>query len=284
MGTLIEWFRTHLHWLVFFVLEAASMVMLVRYSQYHSSIWTTQANSVAGKVLKMEADVQDYIRLKELNAQLVEENLLLQYNNSVMRDELKKLGKDTTYVEELMLAHLAKLHTITARVVDNSVRMKDNIITIDKGEADGVREEMGVVCGTGIVGIVFQTSEHYALVLPVLNSHSSISCRLRGTAFFGSLKWKGGSVLDAYIDDIPRHAKFKVGDVVETSGFSSIFPEGIFVGRVSEILNSADGQSYELKVRLSVDQAILRDVQVIDNPDKAELDTLRAHGMKEMRD
>lgn len=277
MSNWIEWFRTHLHWFVFLALEAASMVMLFRFNSYHHSVWATQSNAVIGRVLEWEADLHSYLQLREINEQLAHENLVLQFNNQLLRDELAELKHDSTYVERLMEEHLADVKCIPARVIGNSVRMKDNVIMLNKGAVDGVHEEMGVVCGTGIVGIVYEVTDHFSLVLPILNSKSNISCRLRNTEYFGSLKWKGGSVLDAYIDDIPRHARFKVGDVVETSGFSSVFPAGIFVGKVIEVLNSPDGLSYELKVRLSSDLAVLRDVNIIDNPYKAELDTLKAH-------
>ena len=263
----IEWIKTHLHWLVFLLLETASLVMLFRFNMYHHSVWNTQANAVAGKVLAWENELHSYLKLKELNGQLVRENLILMHNNRVMAEELESLKHDTTYVERLMAAQLDTLNHIPARVISNSVRMKDNLMTLDKGAADGVREEMGVVSGTGVVGIIYETSPHYSLVLPVLNSNSSISCRLRGTDFFGSLTWKGGSPLDAFLDGIPLHARFRVGDIVETSGHSSVFPPGIFVGKVSEVFSSQDGTSYELKVRLSVDMANLRDVIIIDNPD-----------------
>lgn len=277
MSNWIEWFRTHLHWFVFLALEAASMVMLFRFNSYHHSVWATQSNAVIGRVLEWEDDLHSYLQLREINEQLAHENLVLQFNNQLLRDELAELKHDSTYVERLMEEHLTDVKCIPARVIGNSVRMKDNVITLNKGAVDGVHEEMGVVCGTGIVGIVYEVTDHFSLVLPILNSKSNISCRLRNTEYFGSLKWKGGSVLDAYIDDIPRHARFKVGDVVETSGFSSVFPAGIFVGKVIEVLNSPDGLSYELKVRLSSDLAVLRDVNIIDNPYKAELDTLKAH-------
>lgn len=278
MNNWIEWFRTHLHWFVFLALEATSLVMLFRFNMFHRSVWATQSNAVAGQVLEWEQDFHDYLELKEVNKQLVDENLVLQHNNELLRQELAELKHDTVYVERLMQEHLHDLNAIPAKVVSNSVRLKDNIITLDKGELDGVKKEMGVVCGTGIVGIIFEVSDHFSLVLPILNSHSNISCRLRGTEYFGSLKWKGGNVLDAFIDNIPSHARFKVGDIVETSGFSSVFPAGIFVGKVSQVFTSPDGQGYELKVRLSSDLAKLHNVKIIDNPYKTELDTLRARG------
>ena len=164
---------------------------------------------------------------------------------------------------------------IEARIIDNSVRKRDNMLVINVGSDDGVEPEMGVVSGTGVVGIVSAVTPHYALVMSILNSHSSISCRLRGSEYFGYQKWKGGKTLRAYMDDVPRHAHIKKGDIVETSGFSAVFPAGIFLGKVAEIKNSSDGLAYELEILLSTDLANIRHVSVINNHDKAELDSLR---------
>ena len=102
------------------------------------------------------------------------------------------------------------------------------------------------------------------MVIPVLNVTSSrISCAIRGRGYFGYLQWYGGDPTVAYVEDVPRHARFKRGDWVETSGYSSIFPQGVLVGKIEKIFNSADGLSYRLKVRLSTDFGCLRDVFVI---------------------
>ena len=67
------------------------------------------------------------------------------------------------------------------------------------------------------------------------------------------------------MDDIPRHAHFKLGEYVVTSGYSSVFPPGIFVGRIKHVYNSENGMSYRLKVDLSTDFTRLRDVCVIND-------------------
>ena len=163
---------------------------------------------------------------------------------------------------------------IEAQIIDNSVRKRDNMLVINAGSEDGVAPEMGVVSGTGVVGIVSKVTSHYALVMSILNSHSSISCRLRGTEYFGYLKWKGGDPLKASMDDVPRHAHIQKGDIVETSGFSNVFPAGIFLGKVAEIKNSSDGLAFELEIQLSTNLANIRHVGVINNRNKAELDSL----------
>lgn len=169
---------------------------------------------------------------------------------------------------------------VPATVVSNSMERTNNYLVIDRGTADGIRPEMGVVGGGGVVGIVYLTGPHHSLVIPVTNRKSSISCRVRGQSYFGYLQWDGASLLMAYLDDVPRYAKVKVGQAVETSGYSAVFPPGIFVGRVKRIRNSADGQSYRLDVNLGTNFANLRDVSVVTTPYKAEIDTLQVHAQQ----
>ena len=144
-------------------------------------------------------------------------------------------------------------------------------MTIDKGSADGVEVDMGVACGNGVVGVVYLVSSHYSVVIPVLNTTMSrISCAIRGRNYFGYLRWDGKDPAVAFVEDVPRHAKFKRGEWVETSGYSSIFPRGILVGQIEKVFNSSDGLSYKLQVRLSTDFGCLRDVFVINDKSIAE--------------
>ena len=267
MNALSDKLKNWGHWIVFLILEVASLVLLFRFNAYQGSVWTTQANDVVGRVLEGRQRLIAYSQLGEANRQLTEMNLQLQSELDVVRHRLAELEHDSSATERAVAIQLAGIHRIPAQVVSNSIRDRENYITINRGLADGVQNEMGVVCGTGVVGIVYQAGQHYSLVLPVLNSRSSISCRLHDTEYFGYMKWNGGSPLLAFIDDIPRHAKIKVGEMVETSGFSSVFPAGIFVGKVRRILNSDDGLSYKLEIGLSTDFARLRNVSVIEgNP------------------
>lgn len=283
MHDFIERITAYVHWVLFLFLEALSGFLLFQYNHYQGSIWFTQANTVAGIVHEWEAEVLSYLRMPAENAALVRRNIILQHNLDVLRHELAQTNSNTSTLDTLPPApdrreELSVLNSqlIPARIVDNSVRKRDNMLVIDVGSEDGVAPEMGVVSGTGVVGIVSGVTPHHALVMSILNSHSSISCRLRGTEYFGYLKWKGGNPLRAYMDDVPRHAHIKKGDIIETSGFSNVFPAGIFLGKVAEIKNSSDGLAYELEILLSTDLANLRHVNVINNLNKAELDSLMA--------
>ncbi len=274
MRELLERLAQNAHWIVFLLLETLAGVMLFRYNRFQHSVWLTQANTAVGQVIEWEAEAMSYIGLNRRNAELTELNIILQNENDRLRHRLMEQAADSLQASLDTIPSLEGVTLIPAQVISNSVNLPENYLTINRGSDDGVRPEMGVLSGAGLVGIVAKTSPRYAIVMSVLNSRSNISCRLRGSEFFGYLKWNGGSPLRAYIDDIPRHATFQVGDEVETSGFSSVFPPGIYVGRVARIQDSDDGLSYKLEVELSTDLARVRDVCVVVQEHEAELDTM----------
>ena len=275
MRELLDRITQNVHWVVFLLLEVLSGFMLFRFNHYQGSVWFTQANIVAGKVLEWETKGFQYMNLGKENAYLTRQNIILQNNLNVLRHELAELKKDTSITQQYQTDLLKDIEMIPAQVISNSIRQRDNLITINVGSNDGVEPEMGVVSGTGVVGIVSKVTPHYALVLSVLNSRSSISCRLRGTEYFGYMKWNGGNPLQVSMDDVPRHAKPKVGDIVETNGFSSLFPAGIFLGRVAQIHNSADGLAYSLEIQMGTDIAHVQNVYVLKHHMKEELDSLK---------
>ena len=195
--------------------------------------------------------------------ELVQKNVELELQLESIRKALIEATEDSSGVEQLKQEALAGYDIFKASVINNSVTHADNYITLDKGEADGIRSEMGVVNGSGVVGIVYLTSPHYSIVIPVLNSKSSISCKIKRSDYFGFLKWDGGSSEFAFIKDMPRHSLFSLGDTIVTSGHSAVFPSGIPVGTIDDIADSHDGLSYLLRVKLFTDFARLNDVRVI---------------------
>lgn len=275
MHDFIERITAYIHWALFLLLEVFSGLLLFKYNNYQGSIWFTQANTIAAYVHEWEAKALAYLRMPAENAELVQRNVLLQHETDSLRNLLAEALKDSSVTEKKQAEVLRDIKLIPAHIVDNSVRNRDNLLVINAGSNAGVEPEMGVVSGTGVVGIVSAVTPHYSLVISILNSHSSISCRLRRTDYFGYLKWKGGNTLRAYMEDVPRHAQIKVGDIVETSGFSNVFPAGIFLGKVAKIKNSSDGLAYELEILLGTDMSNLRHVNVISNQNKEELDSLR---------
>ena len=264
MRNLLNFLLKYDYWLLFVLLEIVSFILLFRFNNYQGSVFFTSANRVAGSVYEVASEITSYFGLHKVNRDLVRRNVELELQVESLSKALKNYTRDTTDVEKQMYTDvLADYSIYPAEVVNNSVTHVDNYITINKGSVDSIRTEMGVVSGNGVVGIVYQTSAHYAIILPVLNSKSSISCKIQRTDYFGSLKWNGGSSLYAWLKDIPRHSEFSLGDTVVTSGHSAVFPEGIPVGVVDDMADSHDGLSYVLKIKLFTDFARLNDVNVI---------------------
>lgn len=279
MHNLTEFLAKHNHWFVFLVLEVVSMVLLFRYNSYQGSVWFSSANAVTGKVYEWDSAVESYFSLSGVNSQLTQRNAFLEQQVRMLDDSIARLtrSQETAVTRLSSVVPFQGCRLIPAKVVANMVNRYDNLITIDKGSADGVKRDMGVVCGMGVVGIVYLVSEHYSIVIPALNSHSNISCTIQRRGYFGYLRWRGGSSQLAYLEDVPRHAHFKLGDNVVTSGYSSVFPPGVMVGKVLHVFNSADGLSYRVQVKLSTDFARLRDVCLVDDSALQErIDLMRA--------
>ncbi len=261
---MMEFLTRHYHWLIFVVLEAVSLTLLFSYNGYQGSVWFSSANAVAGQVYSWSSALESFFKLSKVNEDLTIRNYHLERQVAQLRRLYQEATQEKDPQELRGLDSLSRYQLIPAKVVSSELGKMDNLMTIDKGKADGVEDGMGVACGRGVVGVTYLVSDHYAVVIPVLNAHlSRISCAIRGYGYFGVLRWYGQDAGYAYVEDIPRHARFKRGDWVETNGYSSIFPPGVQVGQIVEVYNSRDGLSYKLKVRLTTDFGNLRDVVVI---------------------
>ena len=276
----MEFLKKYNYWFLFIVLEIISGTLLFHFNQFQGSVWFTSANEVVARIDRQYADMMAFIRLKQVNKDLTRQNIRLQRQVNELRAALSKANHVPTPTERQVLDSLKGYSLIEARVVSNSILKSENYIVIDKGQDDGVHTEMGVIASGGVVGIVVYAGSPYSMILPTINVKSNISCRIRHSNYFGSLQWDGGSSLYAYLNDVPRYAKIKVGDYVETSGYSTVFPSGIFVGRVVSVDNAPDGLSLQMKVNLSTDFGALSDVCVVVNDERAELESLQLHLMK----
>lgn len=277
MRNLLDFLVKYNYWFLFLFLEAVSFVLLFQFNSYQGSVWFSSANVVTGKLYETSSEIESYFQLSKINSELTQRNLYLEQRLHKLEKQIGDSAADSTMEKSLLVKSLQPYRLIPAKVISMTVGRLDNLITINKGEVDGIKKDMGVVCGTGVVGIVYLTSKHYSIVIPILNSQSNISCVIQGRGYFGYLHWTGGDVSQAYVDDVPRHAHFRLYDNVVTSGYSSVFPAGIIVGKILHVYNSADQMSYRLRVKLSTDFGKLRDVCVVDNSALSEqIDILRA--------
>ena len=263
MRNLLNFFLKYNYWFLFILLEVISFALLFRFNNYQGSAFFTSSNQVAGMVYEAANNVTGYFHLKSINDDLVQENVELELQIERLRSVLMELTADSVGIERVKADALKGYDIYRANVINNSLTHVDNYITLDKGENDGIRPEMGVINGSGVVGIVYHTSANYSVIIPILNSKSSVSCKIKRSDYFGFLKWEGGSSEYATVKDMPRHSLFSLGDTIVTSGHSAVFPGGIPIGTVEDISDSHDGLSYLLKVKLFTDFGRLNDVRVI---------------------
>lgn len=263
MRNLLNFLLKYNYWLLFILLEVASFVLLFRFNHFQQSVFFSSANVVAGKVFEVSGGISSYFHLKSVNEDLLDRNMQLEQQITNLERALLEHRVDSAEMNSIRNLPRTDYEIFKARVINNSLNQVDNYITLDKGAKDGIRPEMGVVDGNGVVGIVYDTSPHYSVVISILNSKSSISCKIVGSEYFGYLKWEHGDSQYAYLKDLPRHAEFNLGDTVVTSGYSTVFPEGIVVGTVDDMSDSNDGLSYLLKVKLATNFGKVSDVRVI---------------------
>ena len=263
--------------LLFIIFETVAVVLMVQRSKYHSYAIISTSNSVSGGLLDASNSVSSYFSLSSANEHLSEENSQLKNEIDLLERRLSEYIDSATVKalrDSLQFGSKSLIH-IPAKVIENSVNKLDNFITLDKGESDGVMPDMGVICSQGVVGIVSTVSEHYCVVLPIINSMSRISCRLDSSKVIGSLVWNGLNPSYANLIEVPRHVTVTVGEKIYTSGFSYVFPEGVPVGEVAEAELKDSDSFYRIKVRLSTSFYSLSYVDVISFSDSEELKKLQ---------
>lgn len=243
-----------------------ALVMTIRSHSYHQSKFFNSSRWVTGSIYGAGSDVTSYFNLQEENQRLVEENQRLRkmlFNSQ--DDSIQPL--DST---------LAVYEVLNARLIKNSYTSARNYITIDKGENDGVYQDMGVITTDGILGIVENVSNNFATVQSVLNTKSNINAKIKGTEYFGSLVWDTKDYTEVQLIDIARLVPLVVGDTIVTGGMSSIFPENVPIGTIKKYDLNASKSFYNIDVELFSDMANIKNVYLIENKDKVEIEELES--------
>lgn len=274
MRKLLDFLISKRHWFLFVLLEIVSFVLIYFNHAYQRNILFGSANVLMGHVVAVSSNVKAYLHLREVNRELMEQNGQLEMELLALQDRLERMQADTIAFAGFVVDSTDKSFPydfIVADVVSNSVVRLFNYITLNKGRADGIDPDMGVVSECGVVGVVSTVSEHFSVVIPLLNPKFKLSCKLLGSDYFGSLSWEGHDAWVARLDELPRHVKFEEGDTVVTSGYSAVFPAGIIVGQVIGYEKQRDDNFYSLKVALATDFQGLGHVRVIKNYRQAEL-------------
>lgn len=270
MDKLLEFLQKYRHWFVFLLLETIALVTYLSGSLYSRSLGWYATSAVFGRVNELMTEGWSYVGLRPRNEELLRENARLRTAYTLLARQMQDAE-----------AHgvLPRLHAtdslpidpsavIIARVVNRVTHTGEVYYTINKGRRDGIETDMGVMSASGVVGAVMAVSDHYALVIPVLNPKIRLACTLLGQEVSGTLTASSSpNANEAILSNVPPHAHPQIGDTITTSGYSYLFPEGMMVGTIADSVparvKGSAGTFANYPVHLSTDFQGLRYVYVI---------------------
>ncbi len=279
MRNILNFLLRYNSWILFVVYVVLSCILIFSNNTYHQALYMTSANAVSASLNSVRTNFTGYLGLKETNALLEGENARLHAQVLDLQRQLqntRELIPDTTSI----IPQPERFSYIVASVLSNSTSRPHNYLTLNKGKRQGVKPGMGVVNSMGIVGIINVCGDNTSRVISLLNVGQHFSVKIKGTPYVGSLAWRYGNSNVAYMEEVPRHAKYRKGDLVISSGFSTTFPEGIPVGKIICATTRQTDNYLTLKVKLLPDFDRLSTVWVINDIYKIELDTLTNHDIK----
>ncbi len=271
MRNIFLFIRRYFNFIFFVLVQSLALFFLFRYNRFHEAAFMRVANESTGWVNTRYDRVEGYFHLKETNEALMRQNetLLNQLKKDYsIPDTSATTIKDTIAYDTL--GHFRQYVWRGAKVVGNTVGLQNNYITLQRGEKQGVRKDMGVISANGIVGTVVNVSDNYAVVMSLLNRQSRVSARIKKTGETGTVSWDGESPLWVLMTNIPRSVPIAKGDTVVTSQYSSLFPQGVMVGTVLDIVNDKSSNFYTLRLKPAANFFTLEYAFVVDNLFKDE--------------
>lgn len=267
MQQIVNFFIRNKIFFLFLLLFGLSLIFTVQYHSYHRSRFVNSANFISGGVFSTSNSVSSYFDLKQENLKLQTENERLKnlvYNKK--EDSINKIIDSTSYA--------GTYNVTSALVYKNDYTRKNNVLLINKGKKDSIKQDLAVVSSYGIVGITDNSNNNYTTVLSILNTNILISAKLKKSNHFGTISWDTQSPQFVNLTEIPKVAPIVIGDTIVTSGRSAIFPKNILIGTVENFSIQKAGNFYNLKVKLFNDMTSLDHVYIIENRDKKAIDEL----------
>ena len=273
MQQIVNFLIKYRNFLLFVFLLFLSLVFTVQSHSYHRSKFVNSANFISGGIYSGLNRITSYFDLKVHNEQLAEENRRL-------RAQL--LNTPDSITQKIDTSSFGNRYAVTsAKVINNNYSHKDNFLTLMAGSKMGLKQDLGVITSKGIVGIVNRVSPNYATVMSILNSNSQINAKLKKSNHFGILVWKGGDPNTVDLVDVQSKAPVKKGDTIVTGGKSTIFPEGIGIGTISEYELDPTENFYSIKIKLFNDMTNVGHVYIIENLNRAEIKNLEENTQNE---
>lgn len=264
MRSLLNFLARYNNLIIFILLEGIAVYLLATGNHYHSA---RVGNTIRGITMGLEtriSNVRSYLNLIEVNEKLSVENVAL-------KDQLARMSRPESNLFSLVSDTIfnQKYSFTSAQVVNNSVNRQKNFFTINKGYRQGMKVDMAVTSENGVAGVIVGCSQNHSIAMSLLNIDFKLSARIRANGYFGSLNWDGRDYRYAILNEIPQHVIINMGDTIEATGYSAVFPEGTMVGTISEYEKSG-GDFYKIRVLLSTDYKKLHFVEVIGSLKKKE--------------
>jgi rod shape-determining protein MreC len=264
MRNLLNFLARYNNLIIFLLLEGIAFYMLTNGNSYHNSRLVNGVKGITRGIEKKIYNTKSYLSLHEINESLAAENVALK--NSI--GQLVKKEKPVFFSVNDSIYKQQYQHT-SGEVIENSINRQKNFFTINKGEDQGIKVDMAVVTANSVAGVIVGCSRNYSVVMSLLNLDFKLSARIKSNGYFGSLSWDGRDYRYAVLSEIPQHVLVNVGDTIETTGYSAIFPEGVMVGTVRDY-EKYGGDFYKISVTLTTDFKKLHFVDAIGNLKKTE--------------
>ena len=258
--------------LVFLLLQGVALWMLFKYNRFHKAVFLGVASEVTGSINTRVDKVDDYFHLSEENRRLhrMNDSLMNQLrNNFVPADTTARLVTDTTRYDSTNAVRRYLYRD--AKVVYNSVNSESNYLQLNRGAAQGIRDNMAVLNSGGeAVGVVVNVSKNFSQVMSLLHVKSRVTAALKKSGDYGTLEWDGENPHLLTLKGIPKNVDVKPGDTVVTSVYSYNFPPGFLVGRVAAIQTEKASGFYVLKIRTAANFNSIQQVFVVENLQRDE--------------
>jgi rod shape-determining protein MreC len=274
MGRVFAFIRQFYTILLFIFLQIVSLTMLYNYSRSHRAFLSTTANEVTGGFNKQFYKVNDYMHLKEVNEQLVQQNKKLLQNQSYNYTPAGNTKKD--FIDTLFFDTTGKAVTrlryswMDAKVVYNSLYKEKNYIQVARGANQGVRADMGLVSENGgVAGKLVEVSGNYATAMSMLHKDFNLQAKAPRSNATGWVKWDGKDNRYVYIEKVPKDVVFNRGDSIVTFG-SEIFPDNVPIATIDTAYVQKGTNYLVVKARTVCNFGALSYAYIVENKDAKE--------------
>jgi rod shape-determining protein MreC len=277
MRQLFELIYSYRAFFTFIFFEVLCIWLIVGNSKMHNAAFFNTSNRLIASTFKVKSGIYQYFSLTTVNRDLARENAFLREMIEKEQKQFRQSDQDLSILDTLNINPSdtsLQYEYIPARVINNSFRFTNNYITVDKGRTQGIEPEMGVISSGGIVGQVKVVSGNYSTIFSLLHSEMFVSSMIDRLGVYCTTKWQGSNPSIANLLYVPRHVLVEKGDMIVTSGYNSVFPQGIPVGVVENIEIEPNETFYNIEIRLANDFSRISHVYLISNKFKFEKDSL----------